>query len=130
MNVPYVGCSFCGNIAPLWCSGQLMLHAPVPAAYTPTGVSCQLCGPMSPIFTCTRCWTVQMFYLPGSGSIPAQRMPGAPQYMAPVVQANMGSNPNEIRGMLSDVAKTGVKEVAQSFGKEAAVQIFRAWLGR
>jgi hypothetical protein len=68
---------------------------------------------------------MQMFYLPGSNFFPTQ-MPGAAQYMAPVIQASPGSDPRELSGKFSDVAKI----VASSFGKELAMSLFKAWVGR
>lgn len=130
MNMLHAGCSFCGAITPLWCSGQFMPHAPIPAAYISNGFRCQLCGPLPPVFTCSRCWTMQMLYLPGSTSMPTQPLPGAAQYMAPVVQANQGSDQHELSGKLSDVAKNAAGSFAQGFGKEVASSLFKAWLGR
>jgi hypothetical protein len=71
-----------------------------------------------------------MFYLPGSTSLPTQAMPGAARYMAPVVQASPGSDPRELSGKFSDVAKTAVSSFAGSLGKEVATSLFKAWVGR
>jgi hypothetical protein len=123
----YTGCSFCGNVAPLYCGWRFMPHLPIPVLKIPSGAGCQICGPMLPIFTCNICWTTQMLYFPGLSNITTRSMPGMSQYVAPVVQANSGSSEHEVKEKIYGIVKATATSVASSVGKEIVISIFKAW---
>lgn len=118
----FVGCSFCRAIVPLWCAGQFMPHVPYPVVGTQAGAYCNMCGPLSPVFTCTLCWSRQMLFLPGVSAAPSF-YPGFGSNFAPVVQAQPGTSQN----VLYDLFKQAASGFASQVGREAATTIFRSW---
>lgn len=117
----YVGCSYCRSVVPLWCAGQFLPHVPLPAAASPQGVYCNLCGPLFPVFTCTFCWARQMLFLPGVTSVPSSLCPGPTANIAPVIQAPPGASPS----VLSDLFKQAASGFLSQLGKEAATALFQ-----
>ena len=114
----FTGCSCCRSIVPLYCGGQFVPHVPVPVGATPMGPCCNFCGLLAPVFVCTVCWTRQALYLPGSRFAPPVGVPGLSQYVAPVVQAPMGTGQNQLSGLFQSVASQFFKEFAAGFGNQ------------
>lgn len=119
----YVGCGRCRAIAPLLCAGQFPPHAPLPVMAGPYGCYCGMCGPLSPVFTCTFCWTRQMLFLPGSAFMPPSVYPGSNQNVAPVVQAQPGSSEDFIVSLI----KQALKGFAKQTGSEFSTMLFDQW---
>lgn len=120
----YAGCSCCGAIVPLWCSGQFMPHMPTPAVRIPNGVGCPVCGPLPPIFTCGFCWTRQMLFLPGATPMAQPAVAGAPAAnVAPVVEAQAGASKSDVSSLFGQFANGFAKQL----GQEAASAIGKRW---
>jgi hypothetical protein len=107
------GCSNCRSVAPLWCAGQFMPHAPLYVEASPMGPFCGWCGQMPPVFTCFQCGTRQGLYTPGMA---VQRAMG-PGLVAPAFQASEGASPNQILRGLVGVAKVFLNEAAKTAGQ-------------
>jgi hypothetical protein len=86
----YAQCVYCRNVAPLVCTGVLMLHPAMPCVATPQGAACRWCGPMPPVYTCSACLRPQTLAGPTAGQGPA--FPGVQPGVAPVAQAGPGSS--------------------------------------
>ena len=86
----YAQCVYCRNVAPLVCTGVLMMHPPMPCVATPQGPACRWCGPMPPGYTCSNCFGSQTLAGPTAGQGPA--FPGAQPGVAPVAQAGSSSS--------------------------------------
>ena len=90
------GCSNCRSIAPLWCAGQVMPHAPLYVEPSPMGPYCGWCGLMPPVFTCVQCGTTQGVYMTGM-AVPRALGQGL---VAPVFAASEGTSQNQlVRGL-------------------------------
>jgi|SRR5262245_4558581 len=120
----FVGCSNCRTIVPLWCAGQFPPHAPLPAMAVPQGFYCGMCGPLSPVFTCTVCWTRQMLFLQGSAFTPSSVYPGSNHSVAPVVQARPGASQDFILSLI----KQFVSSFAGQAGNKFATMAFDQWM--
>ena len=116
----FVGCSFCRSIGPLVCAGQFMPHMPVPVEPSAWGPACGYCGPMPPVFTCSRCFTQQWLLL--QGAAPPQGMQQG-QAFAPVVQAPAGAGESQVMKLI----KVFVGEAGKGFGQQVGNQTMN-WL--
>ena len=67
-----------------------------------------------------------MFYIPELNPTVTKPIPGVSQYMAPVVQANPGSDQHELNSKFSDYAKKAAVDV----GKEFAISALKAFMPR
>src|SRR3954453_17906664 len=114
------GCSQCRSIAPLWCSGQFMPHAPLYVEPSPMGPLCGWCGLMPPVFTCFQCGTRQGLYMPGMPAAQAARGQGL---VAPVAATSEGASKHEVTDMLVHVAETFLKEGAKQWGQNVGNQM-------
>lgn len=114
----YAGCCNCRQIVPLFCSGTFLPHFPMAVAATTFGPECGLCGPLTPVFTCSSCWVTQGLYLPGMTA--PQRVPGAGPFVAPVVHAHQGANSHDLGGQLTDVAREFASEFGQQLGQDVS----------
>jgi hypothetical protein len=119
----YVGCGNCRTIVPLWCAGQFPPHAPLPVMAGPYGAYCGMCGPMSPVFTCTICWTRQMLFLPGSALRHSSMYPGSNRGIAPAVQAQPGASWSSILKLIGQA----VGDYAEQTGGELPTMDFDQW---
>jgi hypothetical protein len=119
----YVGCGSCRTIVPLWSAGQFYPHAPVPTMAVPQGCYCGMCGPRSPVFICTVCWTRQMLFLPGSAFMPPGVYPGSNYSVAPVVQAKPGASQKFILSLI----KQAIGDFASEAGTEYPTIDFDQW---
>jgi hypothetical protein len=109
----FAGCSNCRSIAPLWCAGQVMPHAPLYVESSPMGPYCGWCGPMPPVFTCFNCGTRQGLYMSGM-AVPRALGQGL---VAPVFAASEGTSQNQLVRGLIGVAKVFVNEAAEQAGQ-------------
>ena len=91
----HAACSCCRSIVPLYCSGAMMPHFPVPVFQMGTSPVCQLCGPLPPIFICMNCGMRQPVLLAGA-AVPRGIGAGA-SYVAPVFEAPQNSSPDFLR---------------------------------
>jgi hypothetical protein len=107
------GCSNCRSIAPLWCAGQVMPHAPLYVEPSPMGPYCGWCGLMPPVFTCFQCGTRQGLYMTGM-AVPRALGQGL---VAPVFAASEGTSQNQLVRGLIGVAKIFVNEAAEQAGQ-------------
>ena len=111
----YAGCIRCGSIVPLMCAGSFPMHMPMPMQMSPMGAYCGYCGARWQVFTCTICGTQQMPWMPG---MPAPSMGwGAPQYVAPVVQAAPGASQYTLRGDFHDAVVAMGKSSGGALGE-------------
>lgn len=122
--INYAGCSSCGSIAPLLCSGAFPPHPMMAVQVSPMGAFCGFCGPLPPVFTCSFCGMTQGLYLPGMPVSQAQRT-GMP-LMAPVVQAPQGAPASQVRSKLKDAALDFVSAAAKSAGTNVGNEM-SAW---
>lgn len=116
------GCSNCRSIAPLWCAGMFMPHAPLYVEPSPMGPQCAWCGPMPPVFTCFQCGMRQGLYVPGMA---VSRALG-PGLVAPAFATSEGASQNQVVSGLIGVAKTFVNEAAKQAGQNVGDRM-TAW---
>jgi hypothetical protein len=116
------GCSNCRSIAPLWCAGQFMPHAPLYVEPSPMGPACGWCGLMPPVFTCFQCGTRQGLYMPGM----AVQQAMGPGLVAPVFATSEGASQNKIVSGLVGVAKVFVNEAVKQAGQNVGDRM-TAW---
>lgn len=116
------GCSNCRSIAPLWCAGQFMPHAPLYVEPSPMGPCCAWCGLMPPVFTCFACGTTQGLYMPGM-AVPQTRGPGL---LAPVISTSEGASQGQIARLMTGAVKTLLNEAATQAGQNVGDRM-TAW---
>ena len=117
----YVGCSVCGSTGPLWCAGQFMPHAPVPAGPSAMGPFCNFCGVLPSLFTCMACGASQWIYM--AGMAPPPQAMGQPQRIAPAVYGDSNAPPR--RSAFTEVVVAFAKAAGGSFGDQMGQQ----WMG-
>jgi hypothetical protein len=116
IKVLYARCGNCGQIVPLWCSGQFMPHSPVPAVATPQGAYCSACGILPPIFMCGYCWCRQFLVVQGA-QVPATQAIGPGQSVASAVQAPAGASPGMLKDAFAEFLKKAAGEAGSGLGE-------------